>query len=161
MSEQKSVSMAVEFHARYCELVERMTACFYGRIHKACTLIILVLVFTLVTHTANPPFAGLMIILIVGYQFSYTPGDVAERAERQALHYAEVLYDQYSLTDDEVRKRLKSLEPKDSKLLRSIRRAGYIQACVATGNVQTAEDEFKKLNPVERFIIFIAGGIQK
>ncbi|MBG5896022.1 hypothetical protein I5E15_05465 [Providencia stuartii] len=161
MANQQSVSNDVSFHAFNCYFMENMTAVFYNRVDKFCIFMQLLLGSAVMADFMNMKLIGLIIAIIAAYQFSCNPANIANSAKQQAVRYSEIIHDLPTSNDFEIQKKLKALEKKDSVILLSIRNGSYIQSSIATGNLNTANDKFKKLGIFKRFIIFIAGGIQR
>ncbi|SUC26960.1 Uncharacterised protein [Providencia rustigianii] len=161
MTNQQSVSNNVSFHVHYCYFMENMTAIFYNRVDKFCIFMQLLLGSAVMADFMNMTLIGLIIAIIAAYQFSCNPANIASNAKQQAIRYSEIIHDLPTSNNSEIQQKLKALEKKDSVILLSIRDASYIQSSVATGNLDTANNKFKKLGFFKRFIIFIAGGIQR
>lgn len=160
MTNQCNVSDDTIFHLHWCYFMEDMTSTFYFRIDKLCIFMQLLLGSAVIGNIMNTTLIGLTIAIIAAYQFSCNPAKAANDAKQQALSYAELIHDINNYDDAGIAKIIKSLEPKDSSILLSIRKASYIQSSVATKNTDIADAKLKKLNLINRVIIFIAGGIQ-
>ena len=160
MTNQCNVSDDTIFHLHWCYFMEDMTSTFYFRIDKLCIFMQLLLGSAVIGNIMNTTLIGLTIAIIAAYQFSCNPANAANNAKQQALSYSGLIHDISNHDDESIREIIKSLEPKDSPILLSIRKASYIQSAVATGNTNTADEKLKKLNPLNRVIIFLSGGVQ-
>jgi L-cystine uptake protein TcyP (sodium:dicarboxylate symporter family) len=160
MTNQCNVSDDTIFHLHWCYFMEDMTSTFYFRIDKLCIFMQLLLGSAVIGNIMNTTLIGLTIAIIAAYQFSCNPAKIANSAKQQALSYSGLIHDINNHDDVSIRENMKSLEPKDSPILLSIRKASYIQSAVATGNMNTADAKLKKLNLFNRMIISLAGGIQ-
>ncbi|WGL96237.1 hypothetical protein [Arsenophonus nasoniae] len=160
MSCQQAVSHSLLFHAHHCYFIEMMTSVLYTRINNLCFFLQLLLGFAVFSDRVNMALAGFIIAVVAAYQFEAQPVLIANNARQRALRYGKVIrrLDDSSYVD--IQENIKQPDPKDNNVLLAIRKAGYIQSSIATGNPDTAKLKFKLLSLPERFIIFLAGGIQ-
>lgn len=160
MTNQCNVSNDTIFKLHYCYFMEDMTSIFYRRIDKLCIFMQLLLGSAVMSNIMNTTLIGLTIAIIAAYQFSCNPAKTSNNAKQQALSYGKLIHDINNYDDAGITKVIKSLEPKDSSILLSIRKASYIQSAVATNHTNTADTKLRKLNLLNRIIISLAGGIQ-
>ncbi|RDA70469.1 hypothetical protein DVH07_04215 [Hafnia paralvei] len=152
MSEQSSAL----FQLRYCYYLEAMTTVFHNRADKLMTAIQLISGTAVFASTGIEWLFALPVVIVATVQLVWQPAIIAERASVQRKQYADLLYCESELTNEDIQDKLKILHHADSTPFGALLNPAYKRAAIASGLPDKT-----KLTMFEKVMSWFAGDLPR
>ncbi|MGF1717855.1 hypothetical protein L4D08_23625 [Photobacterium chitinilyticum] len=118
---------------RYSNRIEQMNACFYSRLDKTMTILLIFLGSAIAGGTQFSYVIGLAIALVAAIRHTLQPAVKSIHSQYQHKQYLDLLTEQPS-SDDELLTKYKALQGKDTAVLQIFDSAAHVRAGIELGS---------------------------
>ncbi|WP_340617190.1 hypothetical protein [Xenorhabdus entomophaga] len=149
----------ISFEVNYAYYLEEMTSIYNHRCNQLCSFLQLFLGASVFANTQYGWLFGLFIAFISALQFSLKFGEKAGNAKAQVSRYRILLDELSSLSEDDIIKRMQSIEKSDTQTLSSLKNPARKRTFIALNGSDIESN--KPLTRLERISSVIGGGIPR